>query len=136
MGCEVNEKRIPNPNGRPLGKGAVALARIEFRQEGKLKKLINKLYEQAIGGDVAAARTLLERIAPAYRAHSAPVRVALPPAGSLTDQAKALLLAAASGELSTDQASELITAISRVVTVEQGDEFRRRLDELERGDIA
>lgn len=124
-----------NPTGRPPGLGVVAQLRAELLPGDKLSALVTKVYDLALAGNMAAVRILLDRVLPPLRAQAARVQVDVP-AGTLTDQAKALLAAATTGAISTDQAAELITAISRVVQVEQGDELRRRLDALEFGDIA
>ena len=121
--------------GRPLGAGPVARLRLLLLKDGQLDKLVAKTYTMALAGDVAAIRILLERVVPALRMQSAPVMIDLP-AGTLTEQARALLTAAASGQLPADVASELIRAVAAVVSVEQGDEVKRRLDAIEHGDLA
>lgn len=121
--------------GRPLGSGPVARLRRELLQDGQLDKLVKKTYTMAMAGDVAAIRILLDRVVPALRAQLAPIALDLPP-GTLTDHARALLTAAACGQLPADVASELIRAVAAVVAVEQNDELRRRLDALEFEGIA
>jgi len=120
--------------GRPHGAGPVARLRKELLADGKLDKLLVKTYELAMAGDVAAVRILLDRVIPPLRAQAAPVQFALT-GNTLTAQAKALLAAAAAGELPPDVASELISALARVVQIDQGDELRRRLDALDGGDL-
>ena len=121
--------------GRPFGSGPVARLRRELLKDGQLEALVVKTYEMALAGDVSAIRILLDRVVPALRMQSAPVTIDLPP-GNLSDQARFMLKAAASGELPADVAGELIRAVAAVVAVEQGDELRRRLDSLEHGDLA
>ena len=128
----ADEKRKP---GRPIGAGPVARLRQELLKDGQLDRLIQKTYRLAMDGDVAAIRILLDRVIPALRTQAAPVSLTLP-ASSLTDQARALLNAAAAGDLPADIAAELIRAVAGVVAVEQGDDLRRRLDALEHGDLA
>jgi len=124
-----------NPDGRPRGRGVVATLRRELLAEGKVGPLVDKVYELALAGDMVAARLILDRVVPALRTQAAPVSVALP-AGTLTEKALALLSAAASGSLPPDIASELITALSRIVSIEQATELKARLDALEYKDIA
>lgn len=126
------DKRKP---GRPVGDGPVARLRRELLKDGQLDKLVKKTYDLAMAGDVAAIRILLDRVVPALRTQAAPVALTLP-AGTLSDQARALLTATAAGELAPDIASELIRAVAAVVSVEQGDEVKRRLDAIEHGDLA
>ena len=123
-----------NLGGRPPGVGPVARLRKELLTDGKLDKLVQKTYELAMAGDVAAIRILLDRAIPPLRAQAAPVQFEMTN-GTLTAQAKALLAAAAAGELSPDVASELISALARVVQIDQGDELRRRIDALDGGDV-
>jgi len=120
--------------GRPLGAGPVARLRRELLADGKLEKLIAKTYKLAMAGDLAAIRILLDRGLPPLRPSSEPVEFDLP-AGTLTEQARALLEAAACGQLPADVASELIRAAAGVAAIDQGDEVRRRLDALEREDF-
>lgn len=120
--------------GRPPGVGAVARLRKELLADGKLDKLVAKTYELAMAGDPAAIRILLDRVIPPLRAQAAPVQFALT-GDTLTAQAKALVAAAAAGELPPDVASELISALARVVQIDQGDQMLRRLDALDGGDL-
>ena len=120
---------------RPIGTGAVARLRNELLVEGKVGPLVDKVYELAMTGDMVAARLILDRVVPALRTQAAPVSVALGN-GSLADKALALLTAATSGTLPADIASELITALSRIVSIEQATELKARLDALEFKDFA
>ena len=124
-----------NPPHRPPGRGVVATLRRELLAEGKVTPLVDKVYELAMAGDLVAARLILDRVVPALRTQAARIAFDLPE-GGLLNQAQALLHAAASGELSSDQAAELITAVSRITSIQDGDELRRRLDAIEYRDIA
>ena len=104
--------------------------------EGKVTALVEKVYAAALAGDMVAARLLLDRVLPALRTQAAPVHVELDASASLTARAEALLMAAAAGELPADIASELIRSIAAVTGIEQADELRHRLDQIEHGDMA
>jgi hypothetical protein len=119
------------PPGRPHGSGPVARLRAQLLTGGQLDKVISKLHDLALAGDVAAARVLLDRILPPLRSQAAPVQIA-PLTGSLTDQAKALLKAATDGTLPVDLAAELIRAVAATAGVDQVDELRRRLEAMEK----
>ena len=121
--------------GRPAGKGIVAELRNQLLHEGMVTPLVNKVYELAMAGDMVAARLILDRVVPALRTQAARVSVPLPH-GPLTDKALALLAAAANGSIAPDIACELITALSRIVNIEQATELKGRLDALEYKDIA
>ncbi|MFO1267140.1 MAG: hypothetical protein U1F67_10430 [Rubrivivax sp.] len=98
--------------------------------------VIAKTIELAKAGDPVALRLVLERVLPALRTEARLLELALPEGATLTEQAKALVEAAAKGELPTDHAAELVRALTGVVTVEQGDELRKRLEALEHADLA
>lgn len=125
--------------GRPPGTGVVARLRKAIQDGGKLDEVLDETIELALTRDhpaqMAAIRILLDRAIPVLRAQSQRVKFAIPE-GGLTDQAKAVLALAASGDLPIDQVSELITALSRIVSIEQGDELRRMIEELKFGGIA
>lgn len=118
-----------NPAGRPKG---------SFNPQTKLRHMIDaegivkKLQEAALAGDVAAARTLLERALPVYRASAEPVLVpALNNALALTDKAHAVLAAVADGSIPPDLGAQLVTAIGTVARVAEVDELTRRVAALE-----
>jgi hypothetical protein len=124
-----------NPAGRPAGVGPVAKLRRELLSDEKIGPLVAKVYEMAMAGDLVAARLILDRVLPALKAQAANIQVAIP-TGTLTEKALALLEAAAGGSLPPDVAAEMITALSRIVTIEQATELKARLDALEMGDYA
>jgi hypothetical protein len=127
----MTEKRASNnPAGRTRGTGVVAALRKELLSDGKVTALFSKVYDLGMTGNLVAARLILDRAMPPLRAQAATVSVTLP-AGTFTDKALALLDAAAGGHVAPDIASELITALSRIVTIEQGTELKARLDALE-----
>lgn len=79
-----------NPKGRPPGAGEVAKLRASIA--GHVPEIIGQLVEAAKGGDVQAARLLLERVLPPMKPTELAVPLALPD-GSLTDQGRAVLAA-------------------------------------------
>ena len=110
------------------------MLRRALASDGDLTKLVKKVRAQALAGCTISQKMLLDRCIPVLKTQSAPVQVDLP-GDSLTEQARALL-AAAAGELPADICAELIRAVAGVVTVGHGDNLRRRLDALEHGDLA
>jgi len=90
--------------------------------------IVKKLEAAALGGDVQAARTLLERALPVYRATAEPVMVdGIRCADSLTDKARAVLEAVAQGKVPPDIGAQLVTAIGTVARVAEVDELLRRI---------
>jgi hypothetical protein len=94
--------------------------------------IVERLQEAALGGDVAAARTLLERALPVYRSSAEPVELPeLDGAQELTDKARAVLDAVAKGRIPPDLGAQLVSAIGTVSRVAEVDELLRRIAALE-----
>ena len=85
----------------------------------------------AKGGDTQAARLILERVLPALKASEATQTLDLP-AGSLTDQGRAVLASVAAGELAPGQGAALLGAIGTLARVSEIDELHSRIEALER----
>jgi hypothetical protein len=95
--------------------------------------IVKRLEEAALAGDVAAARTLLERALPLYRVAAAPVDLPeLECAEDLTAKAHAVLAAVAKGRVPPDLGAQLVSAIGNVARVAEVDELLRRVDALEK----
>jgi hypothetical protein len=109
-----------NPDGRPRGSKNRALLVARSLLEGEAEALMRKAIEMALGGDIAALRLCLTRVAAPRRA--SPVQLDLPPLDTAADLAgamAALTAAAAEGAITPGEALEL----SRVI-----DTFLRALD--------
>ncbi len=117
-----------NPKGRTPGTGEVAKLRAVIAD--RVPELLAVLVERALGGDVGAARLLLERaIAPLKAAEGAqPINL---PGGTLTDQGRAVLAAVASGELAPGQGAQLLAAIGTLGKIAEFDELAARITALE-----
>jgi len=97
----------------------------------ELPKIVTKLTELALAGDVQAARTLLERVLPPIKAESH--RVDLPEvlaANSPTEQANAVLRAVARGELAPESAAQVLAGLGQAARVRESDELKREIEEL------
>lgn len=117
-----------NPKGRAPGTGEVAKLRAHIAE--RLPEILAKLAEQASGGDVQSARLLLERVLPPLRVVELPVELALPD-GGLSEKARQIMSAAASGALAPDQAASLISALAAVARIIESDELAERIKRLE-----
>ncbi len=118
-----------NPEGRPKG---IPNPQAKLRRMIDAGKIVKRLQEAALGGDVQAARTLLERALPVYRASAEPVQLpGLNDALALTDKAHAVLAAVADGSIPPDLGAQLVTAIGTVARVAEVDELQRRIEALE-----
>jgi hypothetical protein len=117
-----------NPKGRPKGSGQVAQLRAAIAAQ--VPALLAKLMTQALDGDTAAARLLLERAVAPLKAAEQPQALTLPD-GSLTDQGRAVLRSVAIGELAPGQGAALLGAIGTLARVSEIDELEMRIAALE-----
>jgi len=117
-----------NPRGRAPGTGEVAKLRKGIAEH--VPAIISKLVEQAKGGDAGAARLLLERVVAPLKAAEQPVPISLP-AGTLTEQGRAVLQAAGLGELAPGQASQLLAGLGALAKLIETDELAARIAALE-----
>ncbi|MBM3370416.1 MAG: hypothetical protein FJY46_06660 [Betaproteobacteria bacterium] len=117
-----------NPLGRPSGTGHVARLRAELAQQ--LPGIIESLVRQAKAGDIGAIRVVLDRVIPPLKAVDAPLSLQLPE-GGFTTQGRAIVASAASGEVSAQEAAQLVAAISNLARVEVLDELERKVQRLE-----
>ncbi|WP_254063266.1 DUF5681 domain-containing protein [Rhodanobacter sp. L36] len=123
----------PGQSGNPAGRQSGTVnAATRLRKLIDVEGVVNKLQELALAGDVHAARTLLERALPVYRASAEPLDVpALNDAVELTDKAHAVLAAVADGRIPPDLGAQLVAAIGTVARVVEVDELARRVAALE-----
>lgn len=120
--------RSGNPAGRPPGTGETAKLRAVIAE--RVPELLAAMMERALAGDMAAARLLLERTVAPLKAAELPEPLSLP-AGSLTDQGRAVLAAVAAGELAPGQGAALLAGLGALARVREIDELSARLDALE-----
>lgn len=118
-----------NPKGKPKGKGPFAAIREAIAAD--MPAIIKKLAGQAKGGDVAAARLLMERLYPALKAVEPACELALPD-GTLTEKGSAILTAVANGEIAPSQGASLISAVGTLAKVVEVDELAARVAALEK----
>lgn len=114
--------------GRPPGRGAVAELREKLAQD--MDQIISKVREQALAGDLQAARIVLDRVLPSLR----PVEVAQAmdvPEGTLAEHAHAVVQAVAAGEIAPSQAAQIITALAGVAKIIETTELVARIEALE-----
>ena len=118
-----------NPKGRPPGQSEIT--RLRASLAGDVPDILAGLVLAAKGGDVQAARLILERILPPIKAIEQAVELQLPEGGTLTAKAFAVLSAAAAGELAPGQAAQLIAALGTLAKISEVDELAARITSLE-----
>ena len=117
-----------NPTGRPRTESAAL--RAALAEHGPAIAAV--VIEAAIGGDLQAAKLVLDRIIPPLRAQAAPVLLDLPGPENATATAAAIIRAAADGELPPDVATQLVAAVGTLARIIEIDELKDRLESLER----
>lgn len=118
-----------NPKGRPPGQSEIT--RLRATLAGDVPEILAGLVTAAKGGDVQAARLILERILPPVKAVEQAVALQLPEDGTLTAQGRAVLSAVAGGELAPSQGAALLGAIGTLARVTELDELTARITALE-----
>ena len=118
-----------NPKGRPPGQSAITKMRASL--VGDVPDILAGLVLAAKGGDVQAARLILERVLPPVKAIEQAVELQLPDGGTLTAQGRAVLSAVAAGELAPGQAAQLIAALGTLAKIHEVDELAARITALE-----
>ena len=121
-----------NPSGKPKGTLHRATQATMLLLEGEAEALTRKAVELALEGNTAALKLCLERIAPALKATSPSIKLDIPEPGNLADTARAFIAAAANGNLAPDIAAQLVSAVASVARVEEMEQFKHRLESLER----
>ncbi|MFH1658553.1 MAG: DUF5681 domain-containing protein [Pseudomonadota bacterium] len=119
-----------NPTGRP--KGALnkkTLLVEEFEKEGSA--IARVVINAAKNGDIQAANIALMRLAPPLKAECRRINIALNTDSSLTEQAKQVLEAIASGNIDPENGRLLIDCIGRFAGLKQIEELEDRLLSIE-----
>ena len=120
-----------NPEGRPPGIRDKRTALRELLLP-HADALVAKAVELALSGDASALRICIDRIIPAAKAKDDPVTL---PAlnGSLADNAKVVVTALGTGELSPDEAATILSALATQARIVEVDEMEKRITALEKG---
>jgi hypothetical protein len=131
-GAPFRKGQSGNPSGKPPGARNKTTMLAEKLMQDDARDIVRVVLEAAKGGDMTAARLVLERIAPVRKGR--PVYFDLPPVNSAADIAAAmaaLTTAMASGEITPDEAATVASVLEmRRQTLEAG-EFEMRLRAVE-----
>ena len=107
-----------NPGGRPK-KGAPGIR--ELRSSAP--EVVAKLIEKAKGGDVPAMKLVLERVLPTLKPQTEPVEIEIREGET---HAEAILRAAVEGEITPDQAGQLVAIAEKAVRTREEEERQER----------
>lgn len=113
-----------NPGGRS-GNTAVLREKLASGSDD----VVAVVLEKARAGDMQAARLILERIVPAVKPVSDPVRFDID-ATDLPSSARSILSAIAAGQIPPDQGKALIDAVASMARVVEVAELEQQLAEL------
>ena len=122
-----------NPAGRTPGSGQLQKLRDAIAKD--VPEILASLVDAAKGGNINAARLILDRVLPPLKAIELAVALQLPE-GTLTAKAGALLDAAALGQVTPAQAAQLIAAVGTIGKITLFDELNARLTFLEQRNAA
>jgi uncharacterized protein DUF5681 len=117
-----------NPKGRPKG----ARDRRSNLRYGLLKEvpaILKTLAAAANGGDIQAARLILERSLPALKTAAEPLT--LPGADTPASQGRTVLGACAQGDISPDEAATLMQALAAQGRLVEVEDLAQRVGALE-----
>jgi hypothetical protein len=117
-----------NPAGRPKGLRDRRAA-LRYKLTRQLPDILKTLAAAAKGGDIQAARLILERTLPALK--SAGETLTLPGADTPASQGRTVLGACAQGDITPDEAATLMQAISAQARVVEVEELAQRVGALE-----
>ena len=123
----------PGQSGNPKGKtpGSGELQKLRASIASDVPEILAGLATAAKGGDIQAARLLLERVLPPVKSIEQAVELQLPDGGTLTAQGRNVLSAVASGDLAPGQGAMLLSAIGSLARITEIDEMEARLTRLE-----
>lgn len=122
----------PGQSGNPSGRPAALSTRIRRQLENDADAVADVVIEAAKGGDLVAARLVLERCCPALRPVAQTVAVDLPASENLAETARAVLGACTSGALDVDSACRLMGALADVAKIIETEQLAGELAELRR----
>lgn len=116
-----------NPQGRPKASASQRKLREAIQEESP--EIIKAMIAQAKGGDVTAARVLLDRVLPAIKPSDMAVTLSL--SGSPGGDGRAVMTAVGRGELTPEQGAKLLAGIGALARIVEVDEVVSRLEALE-----
>ena len=118
-----------NPRGR-RPKGLATVERLRNALIDDLPDILGAVVRAAKGGDLQAARTILERVLPPMKAIEPAVTIDAID-GNLSQQGAAILCAMTGGRLTPAQTAQILGALAQQAKIVEVDELSRRLTALE-----
>jgi hypothetical protein len=116
-------------SGNPAGRKRGSVNYAALRKQIRTKEILAVVEAAALGGDMTAARLLLERSLPALRPVDSPVT--LPAGDGLADTGRATISALSAGAVTPVEAGHIMAAVSGLARIVEMDELIRRIEVLE-----
>lgn len=116
-----------NPNGRPKSE-TTELRRQLSAHGAEVAEVVVRL---ALDGDMTAARLVLERLAPALKPTAESVTVDIGQDATPADAGRAIVAAAASGQMPADVAATLMRVLGDLSKLIEAGELQGRVERLE-----
>jgi hypothetical protein len=116
--------------GRPQGEPCTTARVLRGQFSDKAEEVAQVVLDQALSGDLEAARIVLERIYP--KPKDAAVQLEIPEAGTLTQKTEAILQAVADGQLTPSEGSTVAGIVTSHAKALEVEELKARMQSLER----
>ena len=118
-----------NPKGRRPG---IKDRRVRYREllDSHAPKLIAKARGLALAGDTVALKMCLDRILPPIRVMDEPISLGKI-GGSLSERGEYVVNAMLQGQLSSSEASDMLSVLAAQARIREVDELERRVAALE-----
>lgn len=117
-----------NPKGRPPGKTHSREIRELLAKAAP--DVVNMTYQRAMEGDATALKILMDRLIPPLRAQSQPTQAAIE-GDTPADKARHIMALVSTGQLSTDQADDLMATLVSMTRIVETTEILDRIEQLE-----
>jgi hypothetical protein len=121
-----------NPAGRPKGTGQAMKLREAI--EADIPEIIAAMVIAAKDGDTGAAKLLLDRVIPALKPQGVAAHIDGLNSSSLSEQGKVVISAMGAGQLTPEQAQQMLAGLASLSKIIEVDDLERRLTELEKQD--
>ena len=121
-----------NPSGKPKGTKDWR-SRLRDQLQDAAPDIVKAVVDAAKGGDVQAARIVLDKLIPSIKASSAPISITLPAGSGFLERAEAVFAAMSQGKMSPDDAVAFLGALANVMKAQEVDDLEARITALEKG---
>ncbi len=104
-------------SGNPKGRPSTNIGALRNQLSENIQQVINIVLNAALEGDLQACKMLLDRTLPSIKPQQAPVYIELPERDDLLPLADTIIRSAAKGELPSESALQLVTALAYLLRI-------------------